>query len=89
MNKGDTMIERIKSLTPLNNFILRVEFLDGYTVLYDVKRNFSLSGYELLRDVPGLFASAQLDQSRTCVYWNEDIDLSSDSIREHGKPITK
>ena len=38
-----------------------------------------------LVDVYGLFKQAQLDTSRTCVYWNDKIDLASDSIYEYGK----
>ncbi len=34
-----------------------------------------------------LFNQVQLDSSRTCVYWNEDIDLPSDSIYEYGKSL--
>ena len=81
------MIYRIKSVEPLSDFILRIEFDDGYTVLYDVKEDFDLPGYDLLRDVPGLFASVQLDQSRGFLYWNEDVDLPWDILREYGKPI--
>ena len=39
----------------------------------------------LLVDVYGLIKQAQLDTSRTCVYWNDKIDLASDSIYEYGK----
>ena len=39
----------------------------------------------LLVDVYGLFKQTQLDISRTCVYWNDKIDLASDSIYEYGK----
>ena len=42
---------------------------------------------ELLRDVPGLFQQVQLDESRTCVYWNDEIDLPSDSIYEYGRSV--
>ena len=28
----------------------------------------------------------QLDESRTCVFWSEDIDLPSDTLYEYGKP---
>lgn len=81
------MIQRIKSVQPLPNFILAVVFDDGYRVHYDVKEDMALPGYDALRTVPGLFASVRTDESRTCVCWNEDIDLPSDTIREYGHSI--
>ncbi len=54
-------------------------------MVYDVKEDMQLPGYSLLRDVSGLFQQVQLDQSRTCVYWNDDIDLPSDIIYEYGR----
>lgn len=79
------MIPRIKKLSTLDNFILSVEFDDGYKVLYDVKDDIAqIPAFKSLTDVYGLFQQAQLDTSRTCVYWNDEIDLASDSIYEYG-----
>lgn len=80
------MIPRISKLTVLNDFTLYVEFDDGYKVTYDVKDDIkTLPSFRALADVYGLFNQAQLDCSRTCVYWNDEIDLASDSIYEYGK----
>ena len=65
------MIPRIKSVTPLPDYCLSVSFDDGRRV----------------RDVHGLFQQVQLDESRTCVFWNEDVDLPSDTLYEYGKPM--
>lgn len=80
------MIKRIKSLTPLPDYVLEVSFDDGKTVRYDVKEDMNLPGYDALCSVAGLFQQVQLDQSRTCVYWNDEIDLPSDILYEYGKP---
>ena len=54
--------------------------------MYDVKDDIkTLPSFRALVDVYGLFKQAQLDTSRTCVYWNDKIDLASDSIYEYGK----
>ncbi|MBQ6123330.1 MAG: DUF2442 domain-containing protein [Clostridia bacterium] len=82
------MIPRISSIQPLPDYTLAVAFDGGKHVLYDVKEDFGLPGYDQLRTVPGLFQQVQLDQSRTCVYWNDEIDLPSDAIYEYGKEIT-
>ncbi len=82
------MIPRIRQVTPLPDFRLRVEFDDGKTVLYDVKEDIGqIESYRDLLDVPGLFNQVQLDGSRTCVYWNDQIDLPSDWIYEYGRPL--
>lgn len=78
------MIQRIRSVEPLPDYLLRVEFDDRKRVLYDVKEDMQLPGYELLQEVTGLFAQVQLDKSRTCVFWNDEIDLPSDIIYEYG-----
>lgn len=80
------MIKRIKRIVPLPDYVLEVSFDDGKTVLYDTKEDMNLPGYDALRSVTGLFQQVQLDQSRTCVYWNDEIDLPSDILYEYGKP---
>lgn len=80
------MIKRIKRLTPLPDYVLEVSFDDGKTVLYDTKEDMNLPGYDALRSITGLFQQVQLDQSRTCVFWNDEIDLPSDILYEYGKP---
>ncbi|MCQ2287694.1 MAG: DUF2442 domain-containing protein [Muribaculaceae bacterium] len=80
------MIPRIKNITALDDYVLFVEFDDGYKVTYDVKDDINtLPTFRALVDVFGLFKQVQLDSSRTCVYWNDEIDLASDSIYEYGK----
>ncbi len=69
----------------MENFLLAVEFDDGHKVIYDVKEDIdTLPSFRALQDVYGLFNQVQLDSSRTCVYWNDEIDLASDSIYEYG-----
>lgn len=76
---------RISSVKPLPGYMLDVSFDDGRRVLYDVKDDLSLPGYDQLKNIAGLFRHVQLDQSRTCIYWNDEIDLPSDIIYEYGK----
>lgn len=82
------MIPRIKSILPLRDYTLRVSFDNGAVVLYDVKDDIrTLDDFKVLETEFGLFQNAQLDSSRTCVFWNERIDLASDTIWEYGKKI--
>ena len=81
------MIQRINSITPLPDYCLSVSFDDGKRVIYDVKEDMHLPGYQQLRDVTELFQQVQLDKSRTCIYWNDEIDLPSDTIYEYGQRV--
>ena len=84
------MIPRIREVKALPEYCLRVSFDDGKTVLYDVKEDIDqIESYRALMQIHGLFGQVQLDQSRTCVYWNDEIDLPSDTLYEYGKPIVQ
>lgn len=58
------MIHRIKNIRPLPDYMLHVIFDD---VKDDIQ---ALEGYKDLENITGLFQQAQLDHSRTCVFWN-------------------
>lgn len=82
------MIPKIKKIEPKENFILFIEFEDGKQVLYDVKEDIeTIPQYTDLKTITGLFKQVQLDKSRTCIYWNDNIDLPSDTLYEYGKSI--
>ena len=82
---GVVMIPRIKRVKPLDNYVLNVVFDDGKDVLYNVADDIrNIPSYQDLQAVHGLFRQVQLDQSRTCVFWNDRIDLPSDIIYEYG-----
>ena len=82
------MIPRIRSVEPLPEYLLNVSFDDGKAVIYDVKED--INAIECFGDlvaVQGLFNHLRLDESRTCVFWTDMIDLPSDTIYEYGKPV--
>lgn len=80
------MIPRIKSVTVSENYHLHVIFDDGKDCMYDMNEDIhTLEGYSALKEIPGLFDLVQLDESRTCVFWNDSIDLPSDMIYEYAR----
>ena len=82
------MIPRIKKLEALDDYVLYVVFDDGKIVEYDVKEDMDMiDSYKALREVNGLFKQVNLDESRTCIYWSDEIDLPSDMIYEYGKEV--
>ena len=48
-----------------------------------MKDDFDLPEYIVLKDFEGLFSKVRLDKSRTCVYWNDYVDVPSDIIYEY------
>ena len=84
------MIPRIKSLKAIPNYRLQIVFDDGKAVIYDVKDDMrDIESYRDLMNIHGLFNQVQVDSSRTCIYWNDYIDLPSDTLYEYGKPIVQ
>jgi len=72
----------------MDNYQLLVTFDDGVEVCYNVLEDINtIKEFKVLQTEHGLFQNAQLDSSRTCVYWNERIDIASDIILEYGKRI--
>lgn len=82
------MIPKIKIVKPKEDYTLQVMFDDGKEVIYDVKDDIDTTKqYVDLKEIRGLFEQVQLDESRTCVFWNDEIDLPSDVIYEYGKVL--
>ena len=80
------MIPRIKSYCPQEGYQLLVTFDNGRIVKYNVMDDIhSIPAFRDLEKVHGLFQNARLDPSRTCIYWNDQIDLPSDTIYEYGE----
>ena len=82
------MIPRIKQFEISDDWMLLVTFDDGFQVCYDVKDDIdTIEDFKSLATEVGLWPTAQLDTSRTCIYWSDRIDLPSDTIYEYGVPI--
>ena len=83
------MMPRIKSVKPLKGYLLHVIFDDGKECIYNVKDDIDIiKSYKDLETITGLFEQVQLDESCTCVFWNDYIDLPSDTIYENVLPET-
>ena len=60
-------------MSVLDDYILFVEFDDGYKVLYDMKDDIkTLPLFCALVDVYGLFKQAQLDKPNLCILERQD-----------------
>ena len=82
------MIPRIKSVKPQDNYKLLIQFDGGETVLYNVLEDIdAIDDFGPLKTERGLFENVQLDDSRTCIYWSDRIDLPSDTLLEYGERV--
>ncbi len=82
------MIPRIKSVKPEDNYKLLIQFDGGETVLYNVLEDIdAIDDFGPLKTERGLFENVQLDDSRTCIYWSDRIDLPSDTLLEYGERV--
>ena len=80
-------LPRIKSIETLSDYRLSVVFDDGKAVVYDVGEDIEqIEVFRMLKQIPHLWEQAQVDRSRTCVFWNDRIDLPSDTLYEYGVP---
>ena len=82
------MIPRIKKIEPRDEYKLFVVFDDDKKVIYDVMEDIEqIPDFSVLKTEYGLFNNVQLDESRTCVYWSDKVDLPSDTLLEYGQKI--
>ncbi|MBP3222507.1 MAG: DUF2442 domain-containing protein [Actinomycetaceae bacterium] len=83
------MIHRISMLELRENFCIYARFDDGVQVVYDMRDDISsLPSFQDLETIPGLFLSGKLDKSRTCIEWNEYIDVPSHVLYEYGTRVS-
>lgn len=83
------MFHKIKSVTPLPDYVLLVHFTDGTARQYDVKPLLeSTETFRSLRAVPGLFDQAAADPGGYGVSWNDDLDLSCEELWANGVPVS-
>ena len=82
------MFHKIKSVAPVPDFKLSVQFSEGVTKLYDMKPLFQkLPAFQQLEKDPAEFTSVSVDVGGYGIVWNDDLDLSCDELWEHGSIV--
>lgn len=81
------MFHKVKSVRPMDDFVLLVSFSEGVTKTYDVKPLFVK--WPVFNELKNnhLFEEASVDQGGYGVSWNDDIDLSCDELFHEGEEI--
>ena len=82
------MFHKIKSVVPLSDHRLSVQFSEGVTKIYDVSPLFEkIPVFKSLTEIPGEFARVYVDVGGHGIVWNDDLDLSCDELWENGKEV--
>lgn len=82
------MFHKIKSVAPLPDFKLSVQFSVGITKLYDLWPLFDrIPAFRDLKDNPAAFGCVSVDTGGYGIVWNDDLDLSCDELWENGTVV--
>ena len=80
------MFNKVKSVKPLDNFVMLITFENGKKKYYDIKTLINkFSVFKDLIDINGLFEQVKVDIGGYGIYWNDDIDLSCNELWNNGK----
>ena len=81
------MFHKVKTVQPLPDCCLRVQFAEGETKIYDVKPLFDRwPVFRRFESDPALFSSVQVDTGGYGILWNDALDLSCNELYAFGQP---
>ncbi|MDR1303861.1 MAG: DUF2442 domain-containing protein [Verrucomicrobiales bacterium] len=82
------MLHKVKTVTPLANLTLAVEFQDGTRKQYDVTPLIAKwEPFGLLKSLPGIFERVRVDWHGYGIVWNDELDLSCEELWVNGRPV--
>lgn len=82
------MFHKIKSVSPLPENRLCVQFSEGVTKVYDMKPLAEkLPVFKPLLQSPEEFFAVEADPGGYGISWNDDLDLSCDELWENGTRV--
>lgn len=79
------MFHKVKSVFPLDDYKLFVQFCVGVTKVYDVKPLFEWKDVFKTLKENNLFYDVVVDVGGYGVSWNDNVDLSCDELWENGQ----
>lgn len=77
-------LHKVKSVVPLDDFILEVTFVEGELKRYDVKPLFGEIPHFIDLKENNLFSKVTVGTGGYGIIWNDDVDLSCDELWENG-----
>lgn len=85
--KEKFIFHKVNSVSPLKNYELSVHFWDGTTKIYDVKPWFKKNAVFKTLKKNHLFNEVHVDGLGYGISWNDDVDLSCNTLWYGGKTI--
>lgn len=79
----------VTAVEPLGGFVLRLTFDDGATIERDLSEYLRGPIFKPLRDDPGLFALAKVDEELGTVVWPNGADMDPVVLRGFAEPAWK
>lgn len=81
------MFHKIKNVTALPDYKISVQFSEGVTKIYSVKK--LIKENAIFQDLKNeeLFYNVEVDVGGYGIIWNDDIDISCNELFEKGKTI--
>lgn len=81
------MFHKVKSVTPLKDYKLSVQFSEGVTKIYDVSKLFEKWDMFKVLENNDIFYNVEVDIGGYGIIWNDDLDISCDEIWANGEEI--
>ena len=77
---------RIRGVTPLADFVVRLAFTDGTQKVVDLEPYLHGPMFEPLRNDPALFRSVRVDAELGTIVWPNGADIDPDVLYEQRAP---
>lgn len=84
-----TQTARIRSVEPVNGFVLRLSFDDGTEREVDLERELWGPMFEPLRASPELFRQVHVDEELGTIVWPNGADMDPDVLHGDFAPTEK
>lgn len=82
------MFHKIKSIAPISDFRLSVQFSEGVTIVYDMKPlSERLPVFRQLLNDHSEFDCVTVDSGGYGIIWNDDLGLSCDELWKNGTVV--
>lgn len=82
------MFHKVKSVSPLADFKLSVQFCEGVTKLYDLSPLFDkIPAFNYLKENSHEFANVCVDVGGYGIIWDDELDLSCDELWNNGTQV--
>lgn len=81
-------MHKIKSVKPLDSFVISAIFQNGVEKTYDIKQLFHIfPQFTVFETITGLFEQVKVDTGGYGISWNDELDLDAEEIWEEGIDI--